>query len=151
MPKSILFFFGVFTVIVVAVGIAVAEPLMVAFLLLAWAVGLYLLWIIILRFQSLRQTRSRRRRDYEQPHRQRERSRQSRSTSDGGKSQGWWLVLGTAPDATFEIAKEAYLLKIQQYHPDKVAGLGPEFVQLAEQKSKELNAALEQAKRSSRT
>jgi hypothetical protein len=36
------------------------------------------------------------------------------------------------------------------YHPDRVEGLAPEIVQLAEQKSKELNAALEEAKRYAR-
>ena len=37
--------------------------------------------------------------------------------------------------------KSAYRRLIAQYHPDKVATLAPEFRALAEEKSKELNAA----------
>ncbi len=46
-----------------------------------------------------------------------------------------------------EDVKRAYRDKVRQYHPDKVAGLAPEFTQLAEQRTRELNAALQQAKR----
>ncbi|CAM2139633.1 Heat shock protein DnaJ domain protein [Pararobbsia alpina] len=37
--------------------------------------------------------------------------------------------------------RTAYRQRMSQYHPDKVASLGPEFRELAEQKSKEINGA----------
>jgi DnaJ-domain-containing protein 1 len=36
---------------------------------------------------------------------------------------------------------------IKQYHPDRVVGLAPEFVQLAEEHTKALNEAYENAMR----
>ncbi len=39
--------------------------------------------------------------------------------------------------------KEAYRDRIREYHPDKVAHVGPELRQLAETKSKQINAAYE--------
>jgi hypothetical protein len=65
------------------------------------------------------------------------------------KSDGpdWWVVLGTEPKATFEIAKRAYREKMKACHPDKVVLLAPELVQSAEQRTRELNAAMEEAER----
>jgi DnaJ-domain-containing protein 1 len=93
----------------------------------------------------------RRHEEQEETRRQQDRANERRAKSNGAIAQDWWAVLGTAPDATLEIAKQAYRLKVKQYHPDRVAGLGPEIVQLAEQRSKELNAALEQARLYART
>jgi DnaJ-domain-containing protein 1 len=70
-----------------------------------------------------------------------------RAKSNGTKAQDWWVVLGTEPNASLETAKQAYRSKIKQYHRDRVEGRGPEFIQLASQKSKELNSALNKAKR----
>ncbi len=50
-------------------------------------------------------------------------------------------VLGLSVDANPEQIAIAYRHMAQMYHPDKVAGLGPEFQQLAEEKMKEINAA----------
>jgi DnaJ like chaperone protein len=41
--------------------------------------------------------------------------------------------------------KEAYLEMITQYHPDKVNTMGPEIKELAEKKTKEINAMYEKA------
>ena len=55
-------------------------------------------------------------------------------------------VLEVAPDASPEQIKAAWRKKIQLYHRDKVETLAPEFKELAERKSKELNAAYEDGK-----
>ena len=44
--------------------------------------------------------------------------------------------------------ERAYKVKISQYHPDKVAQMGIEIRELAEAKSKEINAAYDYATRS---
>jgi DnaJ-domain-containing protein 1 len=93
----------------------------------------------------------RRREQQEETRRQQESGNERKAKSNGAKAQDWWVVLGTAPNATLETAKQAYRSKIKQYHPDRVEGLGAEFIQLASQKSKELNAALNEAKRHART
>jgi curved DNA-binding protein CbpA len=55
-----------------------------------------------------------------------------------------------APSATKEEIVRNYRRKIQQCHPDRVAGLAPEFLELAEEHSKALNAAYAQAIRTCR-
>ena len=62
----------------------------------------------------------------------------------------WWRVLEVAPSATKEEIVRNYRRKIQQCHPDRVAGLAPEFLELAEEHSKALNAAYAQAIRTCR-
>ncbi len=56
-------------------------------------------------------------------------------------------VLGVRPGASREEVSAAYRRLVQQYHPDKVAELGPELRELAEQRMKEINAAYETLKR----
>jgi len=73
--------------------------------------------------------------------------RGGRISSSPQMGREWWVVLGTEPDASFETAKQAYKLKMKHYHPDTFAGLGSEFVKLAEESSRELNAAIEEAQR----
>ena len=80
--------------------------------------------------------------------RQQEGENERKAKLNGTGTQDWWAVLGISQDATLETAK--YRSKMKQYHPDRVEGLGPEFIQLASQKSKELNAALIDAKRYAR-
>ena len=59
----------------------------------------------------------------------------------------WATVLGVRSDATREEVSAAYKRKISEYHPDKVTRLGPEIRELAEQRSKEINAAYDEAMR----
>jgi DnaJ-domain-containing protein 1 len=50
-------------------------------------------------------------------------------------------VLQLSPNATMDQIRKAYLTAIKQYHPDNFAGFSPEFRQLAEEKSKQINLA----------
>ncbi len=54
-------------------------------------------------------------------------------------------ILGLQQGASHDEIKAAYRNAIKQYHPDYVARLGPELRELAERKTKELNAAYQQA------
>ncbi len=56
-------------------------------------------------------------------------------------------VLGVSTDATPEQIRAAYQKQIRQYHPDRVADMGPELRDLAEQHTKELNAAYDALQR----
>lgn len=60
-------------------------------------------------------------------------------------SREWWSVLEVSPHASAEEIRRAYLRKIQQCHPDRVAGLASEFRELAERRTKALNAAYDLA------
>ena len=53
----------------------------------------------------------------------------------------WFKILDIPKTAGREIITAAYKRKISQYHPDKVATLGSELRDLAEFKSKQINAA----------
>ncbi|QSQ22540.1 hypothetical protein JY651_46785 [Pyxidicoccus parkwayensis] len=50
-------------------------------------------------------------------------------------------LLGLTPGASFEEARAARNALLQQYHPDKVAGLGPKLREVAEAETKRINAA----------
>jgi len=54
----------------------------------------------------------------------------------------WFEVLQLQPDADVAAIKGAFRTLLKQYHPDKVAMLGTEFKQLAEQKTRLLTGAL---------
>jgi DnaJ like chaperone protein len=62
----------------------------------------------------------------------------------------WWELLEVTPGESKEEIARKYRRKVQQCHPDRVAGLAPEFLQLAEERTKALNVAYEQAMRTSR-
>lgn len=64
--------------------------------------------------------------------------------SDSTK-RAWYEVLGVAPSASSDEIRDAYKRKMSQYHPDKVASLGEEFMEIAVNKSKEINVAYKQA------
>ena len=66
---------------------------------------------------------------------------------ESSKIKTWWSVLGVSRSASEEDIKAAYRSLMHQYHPDKVAALGPELRELAERKSTEINAAYEEAKK----
>jgi DnaJ like chaperone protein len=68
--------------------------------------------------------------------------------SDNGNSceeeyipTSWFRILEVSQGATKEQIAAAYKQKIRQYHPDKVAQMGVEIRELAEFKSKQINAA----------
>lgn len=51
------------------------------------------------------------------------------------------VAFALGEESTFDDVRRAYREHVQQYHPDKVAHLGPELRKLAEIKTKEFNAA----------
>lgn len=53
----------------------------------------------------------------------------------------YYAVLGLSPDASEEEIKKAYRNLMRQYHPDKVATLGPDLQAAASKKAKEINEA----------
>jgi|APTNR8051073442_1049403.scaffolds.fasta_scaffold21146_3 DnaJ like chaperone protein len=57
----------------------------------------------------------------------------------------WFRILEVSQGATKEQIITAYKQKIRQYHPDKVAQMGAEIRELAEFKSKQINAAYDYA------
>jgi len=57
----------------------------------------------------------------------------------------WFRILEVSEDAIQEQIVAAYKQKIRQYHPDKVAQMGAEIRELAEFKSKQINAAYDYA------
>lgn len=52
-----------------------------------------------------------------------------------------YTLLDISPQASFEEIKQAYRKRITEYHPDKVAMLGPELRRLAEEMTKKINDA----------
>lgn len=58
-------------------------------------------------------------------------------------------VLGVGSDASKSEIVAAYRKLVRMYHPDRVEGLGPEFKELAERRTKEINAAYAELTRSS--
>jgi hypothetical protein len=52
-----------------------------------------------------------------------------------------WEVLGVAPGTPLAEVKRAYISLITQYHPDKVAQLGPKLQALAAEETRKLNHA----------
>ncbi len=62
-------------------------------------------------------------------------------------SKPWHEVLQTTPDASLEQIEFAYRRLVAQYHPDKVATLGPELRALAERMTVELNIAYKAARK----
>ncbi|CAG9233032.1 Heat shock protein DnaJ domain protein [Paraburkholderia caribensis] len=59
-------------------------------------------------------------------------------------------VLQLARPFTSDQLRTAYRQRMSQYHPDKVSNLAPEFRDLAESKSKEINRAFDLLARFSR-
>jgi preprotein translocase subunit Sec63 len=71
----------------------------------------------------------------------------STASSAGSQDALWPIILGVDPHASMEEIRQAYRLRMSEYHPDKVAGLGPELRELAERKAKEINGAYQEARR----
>jgi len=58
-----------------------------------------------------------------------------------------WEVLGVAPGTPLSEVKRVYLALITQYHPDKVAQLGPKLQALATEETRRLNEAWSELRR----
>jgi hypothetical protein len=67
---------------------------------------------------------------------------------EAGRQREWWEVLEVDPKAGPDEIRRAYLHKVRMYHPDRLAGLAPELIQLSESRLLELNLAFERGKRS---
>jgi hypothetical protein len=80
--------------------------------------------------------------------RQREQTRTK--TKSRLESKDPYEVLGVRPSASMSEIAAAYRKLAQENHPDKVAGLAPEFRELAERRMKVINAAYEELKRKKR-
>jgi DnaJ-domain-containing protein 1 len=64
-----------------------------------------------------------------------------------GENAPWHQVLGVPPDATPEQVRKAYEEKSAQFHPARVAGMGPEFEQTALRMTRRINDAYSEAMR----
>jgi DnaJ-domain-containing protein 1 len=87
-----------------------------------------------------------RRRQAEQE-RETERLRQQQREAKQLEAKAWWSVLEVSQRASAAEIRRAYHRKIKQCHPDRVAGLAPEFIDLAEKHTRTLNAAYDEATR----
>ena len=66
------------------------------------------------------------------------------------ESRLWHDVLEVSEAATPDQIQAAYRRKIAQYHPDRVADLGPELRALAEKHTKEIDQAYDEARQTRR-
>ena len=66
---------------------------------------------------------------------------QSQNPAPRGQPEGGIAILNLSSTATRDQIRKAYRAAIKQYHPDNFAGLSPEFRELAEEKSKQINLA----------
>ena len=78
---------------------------------------------------------------------QRSKGQQRRERQQATPRAPWWKVLGVSQEASLKEINQHYRHAMRKYHPDKVAGLAPEIIALAERRTKELNAAFSEAKR----
>ena len=103
--------------------------------------------------ERLRQAEQQRR-EAEQGRRQAEKAREAQRKRRREHNRGapqvqsdWWIVLGVAPSASKDEIVRKYRHKIKQCHPDRLGGLAPELLQLAEEQTKALNGAYANAMR----
>ncbi|HEU0188090.1 MAG TPA: DnaJ domain-containing protein [Gallionellaceae bacterium] len=61
------------------------------------------------------------------------------------QQEGWAQTLGVAETAGKEEIAAAYQQKISEYHPDKLASLGPELRAMAESRARLIDAAYAEA------
>jgi hypothetical protein len=100
--------------------------------------------------QAERQQAEHRRQAEQQRDAERQRQRQRERAAMQSEEKAWWNVLEVPPYASLDEIRRAYRHKIRQCHPDRVVGLAPEFVELAERRTQTLNAAYAKASRARR-
>ena len=95
-----------------------------------------------------RRRETERQRETEARQREAERQREAQAReNNAGKRRQWWEVLGVSSQAPLEEITRRYRQEIQLCHPDRVVGLAPEIVSVAERRTKEINSAYAEAKR----
>jgi hypothetical protein len=57
----------------------------------------------------------------------------------------WFEVLGVSPSATIDDVKQAYKTLVKRNHPDRVQGMSPVFIRIAEAETKKINSAYAEA------
>ncbi len=65
----------------------------------------------------------------------------SENPASRGQPEEGIAILKLPATATKDQIRKAYRTAMKQYHPDNFAGLSPEFRELAEEKSKQINRA----------
>lgn len=69
------------------------------------------------------------------------------STAGGAPPQAWHEVMGVPRSANAVELQAAYRVLMSQYHPDKVAQLGPELQRTAHEMTQRINGAYEEGMR----
>jgi hypothetical protein len=64
---------------------------------------------------------------------------------DPAERRAWFEIFGLSPSASQEELRKAYKTLIKQNHPDRVHGMSPAFIKLAEAETRRLNAAYREA------
>ena len=90
--------------------------------------------------QPLSRLRSRRQQTHDHAHNNKQSQPSAEPVSDETSHA---RVLGLRGRVTFADIKRHYRERMLEYHPDKVAALGPKLRELAENESKKINAAYE--------
>jgi hypothetical protein len=75
-----------------------------------------------------------------------QRTRHEEHTTFRHEHRPWWDILGVSPHAGIDEINQRYRHLVMQYHPDRVAGLGPELIEVAERQTRLINAALADAR-----
>ena len=70
-----------------------------------------------------------------------------RGSLEHGEKISWHETLGVSPDASLDEIRRAYKEKIAQYHPDRVATMGPELQEMATRLTQRINVAYNEAVR----
>jgi DnaJ-domain-containing protein 1 len=96
--------------------------------------------------QRRREAERRRRQAEEEWVAQRERQR-GRKRAPTQFQSDWWIVLEVSPRASKDEIVRNYRRRIKQCHPDRMVGVAPELLHVAEEQTKALNGAYATAMR----
>jgi DnaJ-domain-containing protein 1 len=84
---------------------------------------------------------------YSKPKSEKRQSYRETAQESASEEKDPYKILDIATNASWDEISVAYKKMAQMYHPDKVAGLAPEYQEIAEKRMKILNAAYEQLRR----